>query len=114
MSPNTEAFDATRALRRDLALALRAAHHHGLSEGICNHFSVALPDGSERFLINPQGLHWSEIGENDIVMVDSGEEDSPVATRSRPPLSLFTPPCIASRARPAYCIPTCPTQRLSP
>ena len=60
----------TRALRRDLALALRAADHHGFSEGVCNHFSVALGDGSDRFLINPQGLHWSEIGEADIVMVD--------------------------------------------
>jgi ribulose-5-phosphate 4-epimerase/fuculose-1-phosphate aldolase len=59
-------------LRNDLALALRAAHHHGLSEGVCNHFSVALPDGSERFLINPRGLHWSEIGADDIVLVDAG------------------------------------------
>lgn len=58
------------ALRADLALALRAADHHGLSEGICNHFSVALPDGSDRFLINPRGLHWSEIGAGDIVLVD--------------------------------------------
>ena len=24
-------------------------------------FSVRLPDASDRFLINPQGLHWSEI-----------------------------------------------------
>lgn len=59
-----------RQLRRDLALALRAADRHGLSEGVCNHFSVLLPDGSDRFLINPQGLQWSEIGEHDIVMVD--------------------------------------------
>ncbi|HRI17776.1 MAG TPA: aldolase [Burkholderiaceae bacterium] len=58
-------------LRADLALALRAAAHHGLSEGVCNHFSAALPDGSERFLINPRGLHWSEIGADDIVLVDA-------------------------------------------
>ena len=34
-----------RTLRADLALALRAAAHHGLGEGVCNHFSVELPDG---------------------------------------------------------------------
>ncbi len=62
---------ALQALRADLALALRAADHHGLSEGVCNHFSVALPDGSERFLINPRGLHWSEIGADDTVLVDA-------------------------------------------
>ena len=57
------------SLRADLALALRAAAHHGLSEGVCNHFSVELPDASGRFLLNPQGLLWSEIGADDIVLV---------------------------------------------
>jgi ribulose-5-phosphate 4-epimerase/fuculose-1-phosphate aldolase len=60
-----------RTLRSDLALALRAADYHGLSEGVCNHFSVALPDGSDRFLLNPRGLHWSEIRAADVVMVDA-------------------------------------------
>jgi len=59
-----------RPLCEDLALALRAAAHHGLDEGVCNHFSVALPDDSRRFLINPRGLHWSEAGADDIVLVD--------------------------------------------
>ncbi|MDE2453256.1 MAG: aldolase [Burkholderiales bacterium] len=58
-------------LRRDLALALRAAAHHGLSEGVCNHFSVELPDASNRFLLNPRGLLWSEVTADDIVMVDA-------------------------------------------
>ena len=69
------ASPAVRQLRADLALALRAASHHGLSEGVCNHFSVALPDGSGRFLLNPRGLLWREVGTDDIVMVDgSGEK----------------------------------------
>jgi ribulose-5-phosphate 4-epimerase/fuculose-1-phosphate aldolase len=63
-----------RTLRNDLALALRAAAHHGLSEGVCNHFSVELPDGSGRFLLNPQGLLWQEIQGDDIVMVDDQGE----------------------------------------
>lgn len=63
-------FAEAAPLRADLALALRAAAHHGLGEGICNHFSVALPDGSDRFLLNPRGLHWSELGADDIVLVD--------------------------------------------
>ena len=62
---------AHAALSADLALALRAAAHHGLAEGVCNHFSAALPDGSDRFLINPRGLHWSEVGPDDIVLVDA-------------------------------------------
>jgi ribulose-5-phosphate 4-epimerase/fuculose-1-phosphate aldolase len=67
-----EDFDssAIRLLRNDLALALRAAAHHGLSEGVCNHFSIEIPDDSGRFLLNPRGLLWSEIQAEDIVMVD--------------------------------------------
>jgi ribulose-5-phosphate 4-epimerase/fuculose-1-phosphate aldolase len=63
--------ETIRALRNDLALALRAAAHHGLSEGVCNHFSVEIPDESGRFLLNPQGLLWHEIQGDDIVMVDT-------------------------------------------
>lgn len=58
-------------LKADLALALRAAFHHGLAEGVCNHFSVELPDGSGRFLLNPRGLLWREVQADDIVMIDA-------------------------------------------
>lgn len=62
---------ALRALRGDLALALRAAAHHGLGEGVCNHFSVAVPGHPEWFLLNPRGLHWKEVQGHDIVLVDA-------------------------------------------
>ena len=61
---------AVTRLREDLALALRAADYHGLAEGVCNHFSMELPDGSGRFLLNPRGFLWREIGPDDIVMID--------------------------------------------
>lgn len=63
--------DAVLRLREDLALGLRAAALHGLAEGVCNHFSAELPDGSGRFLLNPRGLLWSEVQAADIVMVDA-------------------------------------------
>jgi len=58
--------------RNDLATALRAAAQFGLGEGVCNHFSLAVPDQAGRFLINPQGLHWSEITPDDLVVIDAG------------------------------------------
>ena len=66
------AFEAepVRRLCDDLATALRAAAHHGLAEGVCNHFSIELPDGSGRFLLNPRGLLWHEVRAEDIVLVD--------------------------------------------
>jgi len=62
---------AVAALRRDLSLALRAAACHGLGEGICNHFSVALPGQDGLFLLNPRGLMWDEVQADDIVLVDA-------------------------------------------
>ena len=70
MHEETFAAAPVARLRADLALALRAAAHHGLAEGVCNHFSVELPDGSGRFLLNPRGLLWSEVQAEDIVMID--------------------------------------------
>ncbi|HZF85219.1 MAG TPA: class II aldolase/adducin family protein, partial [Burkholderiaceae bacterium] len=64
------ASPAVRRLREDLALALRAAAHHKLEEGVCNHFSVMLPGAQDKYLINPRGLHWSEVGPDDIVLID--------------------------------------------
>jgi ribulose-5-phosphate 4-epimerase/fuculose-1-phosphate aldolase len=57
--------------RIDLACALRQAHRMGLSEGVCNHFSLAAPGRDGLFLINPQGLHWSEIRAADILLIDA-------------------------------------------
>lgn len=63
--------DAVTRARIDLTAALRSAARLGLNEGVCNHFSVELPGRPELFLINPQGLHWSEITPADLVIVDA-------------------------------------------
>ena len=57
--------------RIDLAAALRWASRLGFGEGICNHFSMEVPGNTGRFLINPQGLHWSEVTPADLVIVDA-------------------------------------------
>ena len=62
--------DPITQARLDLTTALRAAARHGLNEGVCNHFSMTVPGRPELFLVNPQGLHWSEITPGDIVMAD--------------------------------------------
>lgn len=82
------ASPAVRQLRKDLALALRAAAHHQLEEGVCNHFSVMLPSREDLYLINPRGLHWSEVGADDIVLIDV--RGNVVAGRHRvEPTALF-------------------------
>jgi len=53
--------EAIQQARVDLAAALRLAERFGLHEGICNHFSYALPGQDDRFLLNPYGTHWSQV-----------------------------------------------------
>ena len=54
--------------RIDLAAALRWAARLQLNEGVCNHFSLEL--APDRYLINPQGLHWGEVTAADILLID--------------------------------------------
>jgi ribulose-5-phosphate 4-epimerase/fuculose-1-phosphate aldolase len=54
--------------RIDLAAALRWAARLQFNEGVCNHFSLEL--APDRYLINPQGLHWSEVAAADILLID--------------------------------------------
>lgn len=64
-------FPDRRALRQgrvDLAAALRWAARLGLNEGVCNHFSLEL--APDRYLINPQGLHWSEVTAGDMLLIN--------------------------------------------
>ena len=57
-------------LRRELAAAFRLAEKFGYSEGICNHFSVCVPETEEQYLINPYGLHWSELEPKHLLLID--------------------------------------------
>jgi ribulose-5-phosphate 4-epimerase/fuculose-1-phosphate aldolase len=58
------------ALRRELAAAFRLAAVFDFNEGICNHFSAQLPGREERYLINPYGVHWSEMRPGDLLLID--------------------------------------------
>lgn len=65
-----QSLAATRHDRHDLALAMRLAERFGFHEGICNHFSVRLDTEDERYLINPYGVHWSEIQADTLLMIN--------------------------------------------
>lgn len=59
-----------REARIDLAAAFRLAVRLDLHEGVCNHFSLMLPDG-KRFLLNRYGLHWSEVSAGNLLVLDA-------------------------------------------
>jgi ribulose-5-phosphate 4-epimerase/fuculose-1-phosphate aldolase len=92
-------------LRADLALALRAAAHYGLGEGVCNHFSVALPDAKDLFLLNPRGLQWSEVQAHDIVLIDAAGNKL-AGLHAVEPTAMFIHAAVHSIARKACVLHT--------
>jgi ribulose-5-phosphate 4-epimerase/fuculose-1-phosphate aldolase len=97
--------DPINSLRADLALALRAAACHGLAEGVCNHFSVQIPDHDDLFLLNPRGLLWSEVQADDIVVINTQGERI-AGHRQVEPTAMFIHAAIHRIARKAVVLHT--------
>jgi ribulose-5-phosphate 4-epimerase/fuculose-1-phosphate aldolase len=62
--------DPLRQARIDLAAALRWSARIHYQQGVCNHFSLLAPDHDERFLVNPEGLFWSEVTASSLLLCD--------------------------------------------
>jgi ribulose-5-phosphate 4-epimerase/fuculose-1-phosphate aldolase len=66
-----EAFSAEEwAVRVQLAAAYRIFDHLGWGELIYNHISLRVPGPDAHFLLNPFGLHYSEVCASNLVKVD--------------------------------------------
>ena len=61
--------------RLDLSVAFRWAARLDLHEAVANHFSVAVSDDGQKFLINPAGRHFSQMRASDLLLVDMNEAD---------------------------------------
>ena len=62
--------DAAQAQARiDLAAAHRLAVKEGLHEGIFNHFTLAVPNTTDRYYQIPFGLHWGEVSASSFMEV---------------------------------------------
>jgi ribulose-5-phosphate 4-epimerase/fuculose-1-phosphate aldolase len=62
--------EAERKARVELAAAYRIFAMLGWTEMIFNHITVRVPGPEVRFLINPFGLHYSEVKASNLVLVD--------------------------------------------
>ena len=62
--------EAERAARVQLAACYRVFHHLGWTEMIFNHITLRVPGPERLLLINPFGLHYSEITASSLVLID--------------------------------------------
>lgn len=67
--------EVERQGRIDLAAMFRIAVRYNWHEGIANHFSLAVTEDGKRFLMNPQGRHWSRIRASDLLLLDADGSD---------------------------------------
>jgi ribulose-5-phosphate 4-epimerase/fuculose-1-phosphate aldolase len=66
----TDCSPAEWQARVRLAGVYRVFHHLGWTELIYNHISFRVPDSNGHFLLNPFGLHYSEVCASNLVKVD--------------------------------------------
>jgi ribulose-5-phosphate 4-epimerase/fuculose-1-phosphate aldolase len=62
--------EAEREARVQLAACYRIFHHLGWVEMIFNHITLRVPGPEKLFLINPFGLHYSEITASSLLLID--------------------------------------------
>jgi ribulose-5-phosphate 4-epimerase/fuculose-1-phosphate aldolase len=62
--------EAERAARVQLAACYRIFNHLGWVEMIFNHITLRVPGPEKLFLINPFGLHYSEITASSLLLID--------------------------------------------
>lgn len=59
--------------RTELACAFRWTARLNMHEAVANHFSLAVDDSGSRFLINPNGRHFSRIRASDLLLLDAND-----------------------------------------
>ena len=57
--------------RRDLAAIFRWSARESMHEGIANHFSFSVSDDGQQFLMNPFGVHFSNMRASDLLLLDA-------------------------------------------
>lgn len=60
--------------RQELAAAFRLAARNNWHEAVANHFSLSVSDDGKKFLINPSGVHFSQIKASDLVLCDADDK----------------------------------------
>ncbi len=71
----TQSIEAERRdLKEHLAAAFRVFAQLGFADGLAGHITVRDPEFSDRFWVNPFGVHFSRIRVSDLLLVNSQGE----------------------------------------
>jgi len=62
--------------REDLAAAFRWTARLNMHEAVANHFSLAVNESGSQFLLNPIGMHFTEITASDLILIDANDKNT--------------------------------------
>ena len=62
--------------RVDLACSFRWTAKLSMHEGVANHFSLAVSEDGQKFLMNPNGRHFSRVKASDLILLDANDPNS--------------------------------------
>ena len=99
-----EALSLEQATRVDLAAAFRWAARLGMHESIANHFSAAVSDDGRRFLLNRMGAHFSRIRASELLLLDTGDEQTAGGANAPDPTAWYLHAELHQRLPQARCV----------
>ncbi len=75
--------------RTDLAAAFRWSARLNLHESIANHFSLVVSEDRHKFLLNPNGRHFSRIRGSELLLLDARDESSAKGPNAPDPTAWY-------------------------
>lgn len=91
-------------MRRDLAASFRWFARLGMHESVANHFSLAVGEGGESFLMNPRGIHFSRVKATDLLLLDAYDQTALAKDSAPDPTAWFIHSAIHRRLPQARCV----------
>lgn len=90
--------------RVDLAAAFRWTARLNMHEAVANHFSLAVSEAGEEFLINPNMMHFSRIRASDLLLIDANDPETMNRPDAPDPTAWGLHGALHRRVRHARCV----------
>ena len=90
--------------RVDLAAAFRWTQRLNMHEGVANHFSLAVSDDGQKFLMNPNQKHFSRLKASDLLLIDASDPTTMDRPDAPDPTAWFLHGALHRRVPQARCI----------
>ena len=90
--------------RCDLAAVFRWTARLDMHEGIANHYSYSVSDDEAKFLVNPNGRHFSSIRASELLLLDANNKDTLKQPNAPDPTAWFIHGALHRNVPHAKCI----------